>query len=316
MAEKSYLQLKTTCILNIPIESYDLFTFIVNGKEFQTSRLISDLLSPKICRIHSIDPTIDRFFVNTKNAGDFGHILELVNFERKEITEDETLFICEILDSLGNDSIEIFIPGDKDKLTVENSIDILKKHLKYATFYNKNISTDIEFISTNFGEILDNQELKVNIKTIDISIIERIMNNEHLRIQDEDQLLKFLNELYKENSKYFTLYEFVLFCNVSSEIINEFIEIYDISDITAETWKSISLRLKQNVIKNDNDKDEHKERYQINYLDFKFENNKEFEGIIHHLIKETNGQIENKMKLTCSSTSFAGQLNDVINYNN
>ena len=313
MSEKSYLQLKTTSILNVPFETYDVFTFIVNGKEFQTNRLISDLLSPKICLVHSIDPTIDHFSINTKNEGDFKHILELANFQRNEISNDEALFICEILDAFGNDSIEFFNSSEKKNLTIENSLKILKKHQLFPSFYGKNISEDIEFISSNFGEMIEKK--KEDMKKVDVEIIERILSSKNLRIHDEDQLLKFINELYNENSSYFTLYEFVLFTNVSSEIMGEFIEIYNVSDITNETWKSLSLRLKQNVTKNNDD--EHKKRYSVKCIDLKFESNKEFEGIIHHFLKETNGKIENELKITSSSNSFAaGKLDDVINYNN
>ena len=66
------LQLKTSSILNVPLQSYfDDFSFIVNGKEYKTSRLISDLLSPKICEIHANDPTFDIFTIKTQQKGDF-----------------------------------------------------------------------------------------------------------------------------------------------------------------------------------------------------------------------------------------------------
>lgn len=47
------IQLKTTSILNVSLQSYEKdFSFLVNGEEFKTSRIISDLLSPKICQLH------------------------------------------------------------------------------------------------------------------------------------------------------------------------------------------------------------------------------------------------------------------------
>ncbi|KAK8896115.1 hypothetical protein M9Y10_014006 [Tritrichomonas musculus] len=95
MSSKSYIQLKTPSISNVPIQTYGNFTFIVNGEEFQTSRLISDLISPLICHIHAVDPAVYQFYFNTKNKGDFTTILNLVAFKRNEISYDEiflTLF--------------------------------------------------------------------------------------------------------------------------------------------------------------------------------------------------------------------------------
>lgn len=42
------------------------FTFIVNCEEFQTSRIISDFLSPTISQNHLIDPTNNSFTIKTK----------------------------------------------------------------------------------------------------------------------------------------------------------------------------------------------------------------------------------------------------------
>ena len=49
MTQDLQVQLKTTSVLDLPLQFYDKdFTFIVNGTEYPTSRVISDLLSPYI----------------------------------------------------------------------------------------------------------------------------------------------------------------------------------------------------------------------------------------------------------------------------
>lgn len=61
MSDFNQIQLKTTRISNIPLEKYEKnFTFIVNGEQFQTNRIIADLISPQVCKFHINDP--DRFF--------------------------------------------------------------------------------------------------------------------------------------------------------------------------------------------------------------------------------------------------------------
>lgn len=64
------IQLKTSSIMKVPLRTYNEdFKFIVNGEEIKTSRIISDLLSPKISQIHFVDSAIDTFTINTTNKG-------------------------------------------------------------------------------------------------------------------------------------------------------------------------------------------------------------------------------------------------------
>lgn len=80
MIEENKVQLKISSIKNVPLQTYnDDFSFIVNGEEFKTSRLVSDLLSPKICQIHTNDPTFDHFIIDTQSKGNFSRILQLNN---------------------------------------------------------------------------------------------------------------------------------------------------------------------------------------------------------------------------------------------
>lgn len=78
------VKLLPNSLVNVPFHEFTKdFTFIVNGKEFKTSRLIAELLSPKICQMHTTDITINQFTINTKSTGNFNHILQLVNFNQQ-----------------------------------------------------------------------------------------------------------------------------------------------------------------------------------------------------------------------------------------
>lgn len=93
MTHDFYVQLKTAAILDIPLQTYESdFTFIVNGTRYETNRIISELLSPNIRRIHQIDPTISTFTINTTVQGNFNHVLDLVTFSMHSIPVDEILF--------------------------------------------------------------------------------------------------------------------------------------------------------------------------------------------------------------------------------
>ena len=94
MSDHSNIQLKASSILDAPLHIFDNdFTFIVNGQEFQTSRLVSDLISPNICRIHSTDPTSNLFIINTNHQGDFSRILQLTEFDKIDLQNDEIPFL-------------------------------------------------------------------------------------------------------------------------------------------------------------------------------------------------------------------------------
>ena len=81
-------------------------------------------------------------------------------------------------------------------------------------------------------------------------------------MKDEDQLLNFLNRLYKIDRKYCVLYEFVIFSNVTTNCIKEFLEVFDFNDLSSSTWKSISRRLQEEI----SDKNEAYLLVQIFYL--------------------------------------------------
>ena len=238
------IQLNSSCILNVPLQIYDNdFSFIVNGNEFKTSRIIADILSPIISRIHSTDPSASNFIINTQRKGDFSHILNLVQFNQINLPEDEVPFISEVIEILNNDSIEYL--DANTEISTDNVIDLIRFHEKFPVFYSNRLSTEIDFTSSHFYEICENKESEFFKLSFDT--VFKIINNRKLQLKTEDQLLRFINGLYSENSEYSILYETILFDNVSSESIQEFISIYYINDISKTTWNRLSKRLEKEI---------------------------------------------------------------------
>ena len=132
MSAKSKMLLDYSCVLNVPLQTYNEdFYFIINNETFKTNRLTSDLLSPKISRIHLADPTINRITITTKHKGNFNRILDLINFNSQDISEDEVTFILEVLDFLDNSSIHISVPPQTAKITLDNIISLIKQQEKH-----------------------------------------------------------------------------------------------------------------------------------------------------------------------------------------
>lgn len=115
------LQLQPEAVTEVPLHIYEQnFTFIVNKKEFITSYIISDLLSPIISRHRLNDPSFNTFEITTNHKGNFSLILNLVNFKKQQISKDDFEFISEVLEKLGNNSINIILPDYDGKLTLDN----------------------------------------------------------------------------------------------------------------------------------------------------------------------------------------------------
>ena len=262
--DKSQIQLKLTSIKKVPFDMYDKFTFIVNGKTFHSTRIISDILSRKICKLHKNDPTIDEFYINTQNNGDFLRILQLVNFERYTINDTEIPFLLEIFESLEIDPNDFDIEFSNNKqtqtneITIDNVIELIKKHSKYEYFFTSNLQDEIKFASANFYKLIENKESQ--ICQLDIDIIEQILSNPELHLNDEDQLMKFVNHLYSKSDKYSELYEYVYFSNVGENEMEIFIKQFDSELMTKNLWKTISSRLirklenEENQIQKDDEK--------------------------------------------------------------
>lgn len=142
MDKNLQIQLQATSILKVPINSYDQnFSFIVNGEEFKTSRLFSDLVSPKISEYHKNDPTMSEFIINTKYSGNFSNILKLCSFQLITIPSNEISFCMEVFQILGNDSIYINKSEQSTEINTDNVISLLQEHFKFHNLINKKLKT-------------------------------------------------------------------------------------------------------------------------------------------------------------------------------
>ena len=171
---------------------------------------------------------------------------------------------------------------------------------------------EIDFISSHFFELCEKESF--NLSSLSESTLVRIFNNIKLKLNDEDQLLNFINFLYSSNEKYGFLYEFVHFENVSAYSMTKFLEIYNINDINNATWNRISNRLKCDV--KNNIQNNEKERYSKSSKQdekehkkddisksFPYSEDKLFQGIINFLNTKSGGKIENEISFTSTRTS-------------
>lgn len=305
--EMNQIKLSLRAVLSVPLYSYIKdFSFIVNGEEFKTSKIISDLISSKISQIHLIDPTFDTFVINTQMKGDFTLFLDLAKFETYSIQEEDIGFISEVIKILDNKYIRCSFLKSPEEITKDNILTLLKIHEKNSTFYSDILSYEIDFASSNFSKIL--QSNKKELLELSSYTIERIINNRKLSINDEDQLISFINELCKKDcDKFSFLYEYVIFSNVTNSKMTEFLQFFDVDNINKGIWRTLSYRLEKiaDVLDNDDDRYVQNSQKEENEFSkgktFEYENNSKFNGIFNYLKNKSDNNVEKEVEITSSS---------------
>lgn len=298
MSETNKIYLNSSCFLNVPFQTYaNDFSFFVNGEEFKTSRLISDLISPLICKMHSKDPTINTFTIDTTQRGNFQHVLNIFNFQQNSIQSSEIPFILEVIEILENESIELQELNENTEITNENVLKLIKQHEKYCKFYKKRLSTEIDFAASHFYALFETQQNE--FEDISIESLTKIVFNEKLQLSSEDQLLKLVNHFNERNNEYSFLYDTVLFENVTKETMKEFTNIFKCEDINNGIWNRLLKRLELEVV---NEKKDESQNNRIHVgKDFLYSDQNKFNGILKYLITKSNDQIENEINITASS---------------
>ena len=299
---KNTIKLLKDSICHVPLHSYQHdFTFIVNNEEYKTNKIVADLLSPKISKIHQIDPTFNVYSINTRSKGDFQLIFDLLSFNSIDLSDSNINFISEIMDNLEAERIDITIPDTE--LTVKNVIELIKKHEK-SLIYQKYLIKEIDFLSEHFYE-LDPKQINKLYDLQDQCII-NIINNDKLTLKSEDQLLNFIIELCSKNQDFSTLFEFVYFKNLSDEMILKFFTSFNIDYLTKETWMSLSKRFCKH------DEKTNKNRYKNKFIEIPFSNNN-MKGIFNFIRSKMN--INEEIKVNRSSEGN-GDENLLLNFEN
>lgn len=281
-------------IKSIPFDKYEKnFTFIGNDKEYETSRFVADILAPIVREYHFIDESMNSISIDTSsNTRDyFQDFLKLVNFTQKTMNETERKCFIEYFIELGNIEEylnlegELLKEGDDDLNKIIDSLIHVNKILKQRTQIketeqNLNIDRIISFLSLYFSKLSKEQ-----VQKIPFEIIEEIMGNENLKIEDENSLLNLIICMYEEDDKYCELFEYVKYEHLREETLFKFIDIFNINHINNSIWKSICQRL----ISSTGEEERKGKRYKKNINEFKYEQGKEFNGILRYLSSESNG---------------------------
>lgn len=318
MNNNSQIQLSFNRIAEIPFQAYEEdFTFIVNNREFRTSHLVSELLSPTICRMRSADAAMNTFTIRTEHQGDFQLILNLINFQQNSIPETEMPFFVEVIQILGISSDNIVDQNQQADLNDENIFELTRRHERFEVIYSNVFNRDIDYIASNFFRLCETKRDEMN--NLLPQTLERIVSNNRLKLKNEDQLFKFINQVYQNsnaNLNYSKLYHYVLFSNVEDETMASFIDNFDFNDFDREIWTAISNRLKFPIIQL-NDEQQNTRYEESNGKIFHPQHEDGFVGIMNYLRSQSNGNIANTINITASSCyNSSYPPTNLVNYEN
>lgn len=294
-------------IKRVPFDKYEKnFTFIVNGKRYETSRFIADLLSPIISNYHFDDETVDEFTITTSQSEqiqeNFQEFLTIINKGEIDLNDQQRSQYSEFFLKLGNiDEYFRLSPVKTEDLSPENVIDRLKLIQKVPHSEineNENIQQVIKYASEHFYELPIEK-----VKTLEIEVIEELIKNGNLRLESEDSLLLFILQLYEKDKTCSILFEYVKFKNLSKEPLTEFMNHFDIQYLNYGTFCSIC-----NSITNEEDK--RSERYLAKYISFEHKEGDEFNGIMKYLTDKTNGNIHDNGTIEITANSKRSDSNN------
>ena len=351
--------LSPSVLKNFPIDKYEEnYTFIVNNREYKTNRIVADLLSPTIKNNHYNDSSNNKFILNTSNFNKdnednnnngtskedyFKEFLTLARFETHEIEKQRREIYSEYFLQLGNISEFLRLQyaysdfdsvsendnetkeSQRNKKIVEN-IQRIRRVIKNDEnlIEQEIIQKYIEILSSEFSNIEDEY-----YEIVGKTIFEEIIKNEHLIIQDEDELFEKILKLYEKDRTYGTLFEYVLFHNISEENIYKFVDKFEFEDMNIHIWKCICNKLSKRF----QEEEEETNKRNILRKSYKYEKTKttketsksfeycqgqEFEGIIKYLTNKTGGNIHDNgtIEITTNNLNSNCPPKNVVDFNN
>ena len=142
------------------------------------------------------------------------------------------------------------------------------------------------------------------MKLLTIDSLHSIFKHPNFQVENEDEFIEFVSELYGSDKKYVELYEHVFFENLSVESICSFVDLVFYDDIDCCVWKAICRRLTQEVIQKESD---NCKRYKNRRTTFSKENGNDFSGIINHLRNKSINNIENEINFTSSGNTDSSE---------
>lgn len=296
------------------------FRFIFAHQVISIKNIFADFISPKVSKIRRTDPTIKSMNFPLKYYDKFNETtlskIKLLSIgESVDIDEEESLQMKIISIFLENDEL-LTILNDlyPEEITMKN-IDLYLTNLpKFSqispNFQYFNYSNIIDYISSHFY-LIDHKKLK----ELPLEIIHSIIFNSNLRLESEESLFDFINELFEDDhdsTELVSFYETIEFSNLSECKFDEFYDSFDFNNMSCNLWNKLCSCFYTRK-KTSNDIDKNIIRYITKRKVIEFDQNKPNSncGIINFLTNKSGGNVCENKTVIVTSSSLDNEVFDV-----
>jgi hypothetical protein len=242
MSEKSPFTLSTAGLSMLPIAKYpNDFIFIIDGNEFQCSSVVADFLSPRIARLHNLDPSLNYYeFANASDGNALQTILKLAQGHAIDADKLMAKPVLEVAAELENAEICSLIPTHVDESLSPGAI---VERYNLAKHLHVDLSEMVEFIASHFFFLSD-----PTLQSLDYDDLRLILSDAKLRLKSEDSLFQLIASRYPDDPAFFSLMEYVYFDFLSEDSVKQFVaatlQLPDSSFwFNSSIWKQIGRRL-------------------------------------------------------------------------
>jgi hypothetical protein len=225
----SKIKLSTNGLRNIPIiENREDFEFIVGESHHRCSSFMADFLSPKLSRLHAVDPTLESLVICTEDAhGYFKSFISLGRGFDISLDSSNLDFFRSLSSELENQELSFLIfevTQNESELIRENVF----RRLTDLSHFSFDISKEIAFIASHFHEI-SNSELS----DLNFSILSDVLASRELQIESEERLYSVVWEFIESDRSHFNLLSFVRFEFLSVSSIRRFVALSNLRLISS-----------------------------------------------------------------------------------
>lgn len=197
------------------VNSDDDFVFIIGETAIRMKISNAEFISPKISKIRLSDPTTFHYRFNypitelrTVFTEDIIDLFQLISKGFPiEINEVQSFQMQILSVLLSNDELFLKISEAFKNSINENTLDLYLNHLRLIFKFSPQSSLYanseiINYISSHFHSID-----KAKLLSLPVDILEKIILNENLKLQNEDQLVDFIDEIETTEKTICVFYE-------------------------------------------------------------------------------------------------------------
>jgi hypothetical protein len=229
-----WLQPTPAGLRNIPkLEIRNDFTFI-GDSHYKCPYYVADFLSPDISRLHTSNPELSEFYIETSDAhGRFEDIISVGSGESLTLYDSERSFFVSIFRELDTSGfIHLILDDSEEPLSISNAIESLRLH------YNIALPCDniVRFVAIHLSEF---PLASFDCRSDDI--LELIISHRELKLDREDSLYNLILSRIERDFSSVSLLEYIQFEFLSSTIISRFCESSQqfFSHLTISIWSRI-----------------------------------------------------------------------------